>query len=339
MSKSKEARIGRLSSSWQSILLPLIAGFLHLQVFYYASTAVYRSFINPDSNTTTTITTSSEQFRNDCYLLDRAIFLAYMFDLLCCYLKVIPFSRCNTSKDIIGHHVPTLLLALPLAIPLWSSGSGSGGSDNIDWCSSLEVTSCAILDSNEATATATEATLAIRQYFITSYTMASGFAYISSLNEVFMCFQRVEMSLNGIPYFWDIPKYQYSYPKLFTSRLVIGIELWYKFIFFWFMSLVACKACCDFDKSLYDYIATIASNDGEQQEQQEQSIWKILLIIYTSPAVLRGALFRAFSVVSVMLFCIGSFRCSTVLSLDTSFSRTISVGFVCYHTLCIFESK
>lgn len=147
------------------------------------------------------------------------------------------------------------------------------------------------------------------------------------------------MSLNGIPYFWDIPKYQYSYPKLFTSRLVIGIELWYKFIFFWFMSLVACKACCDFDKSLYDYIATIASNDGEQQEQQEQSIWKILLIIYTSPAVLRGALFRAFSVVSVMLFCIGSFRCSTVLSLDTSFSRTISVGFVCYHTLCIFESK
>ena len=84
---------------WQSITLPLIAGILHLQVFYYASVHCIlcvkqqssSSYDTDASNTNSFI--SSEEFRNKCFLLDRAIFLAYVFDLLCCYFNVIPFSR------------------------------------------------------------------------------------------------------------------------------------------------------------------------------------------------------------------------------------------------------
>ena len=145
---------------WQTIIFPLIAGLLHLQVFYYAAVhCIFRAYFK-----SATVSVSSDEFRNECFLLDRAIFMAYVFDLLCCYFKVIPFSSkfiyccccccvlqfcifiahisyinlwhitwyqninntityklgCNCSRDIIGHHVPTLLMALPLAIPLWS---------------------------------------------------------------------------------------------------------------------------------------------------------------------------------------------------------------------------
>ncbi|KAL7539085.1 hypothetical protein ACHAXR_009012 [Thalassiosira sp. AJA248-18] len=264
MNKSKATRTP--PPRWQCISLPLIAGFLHLQVFYYAVFHCISRAIKSEAEEFT-----SEEFRNECFLLDRAIFIAYMFDLMCCYLKVIPFSRSRNPKDIIGHHVktiivPTLVLALPLAIPLWGN------------LRSLESTSFSILDFNIGNEN--------RNYFINSYTMASGFAYISSLNEVFMCFQRVEMSIAGVDSFREIPQMK---SRFFTSRFVIGAELCYKLFFFWGMSLVACKACCDFDKSLYDSI--IASHD------YDKSIWRTLLTIYSSPAVLRGALFRAFSVV------------------------------------------
>ena len=73
---------------WQSITLPLIAGLLHLQVFYYAAVHCLLRVRQQSSNDI-----SSDEFRNECFLLDRAIFLAYVFDLLCCWFKVIPFSR------------------------------------------------------------------------------------------------------------------------------------------------------------------------------------------------------------------------------------------------------
>eukprot|EP00584_Thalassiosira_punctigera_P002095 CAMPEP_0172530706 /NCGR_PEP_ID=MMETSP1067-20121228/4351_1 /TAXON_ID=265564 ORGANISM="Thalassiosira punctigera, Strain Tpunct2005C2" /NCGR_SAMPLE_ID=MMETSP1067 /ASSEMBLY_ACC=CAM_ASM_000444 /LENGTH=285 /DNA_ID=CAMNT_0013314951 /DNA_START=65 /DNA_END=919 /DNA_ORIENTATION=+ len=247
---------------WQSILLPLIAGFLHLRVFYYAAFhCILRAFHSTRASEST-----SEEFMRECFLIDRAVFVAYMFDLACCYLRVIPFSRCRCSRDIIGHHMPTLLLALPLAVPLWGN------------LRQFESTSFSILDfkvGNEQ-----------RNRFIDAYTLASGFAYASSLNEVFMCFQRVEMSLQGVNSFNDISSMKNHF---FTSRFVVYSELCYKLSFFWGMSIIACKACCDFDKSLYDFITAPLSYDN--------SIWSTMLTIYTSPAVLRGALFRAFSVV------------------------------------------
>lgn len=74
---------------WQSITLPLIAGLLHLQVFYYAAVhCIFRAYFKSNE----AVSVSSDEFRNECFLLDRAIFMAYVFDLLCCYFKVIPFS-------------------------------------------------------------------------------------------------------------------------------------------------------------------------------------------------------------------------------------------------------
>lgn len=185
---------------------------------------------------------------------------------MCCYLKVIPFSRCHCSADIIGHHVPTLILALPLAVPLWAN-----------W-NNFESTSSSILDFDVGDER--------RNRFIDAYTLASGFAYVSSLNEVFMCFQRFEMSLAGVTSFRDVPSMT---SQFFTSRRVVAAELIYKLCFFWGMSLLACKACCEFDYSLYDAIASSGAHNG--------SLGRTLLAVYSSPAVLRGALFRAFSIV------------------------------------------
>ena len=174
---------------------------------------------------------------------------------------------CNCSRDIIGHHVPTLLMALPLAIPLWS------GTNSLR---QFEITSFDILEN-------TTNDEQLRTHFINSYTLASGFAYISSLNEVFMCFQRVEMSLSGVHSFREIPTMN---KRIFTSQFAVCIELCYKLCFFWGISIMACKACCDFDKALYDSIISSST-----------STWRTLLTVYSSPAVLRGALFRVFSIV------------------------------------------
>ena len=101
-----------------------------------------------------------------------------------------------------------------------------------------------------------------------------------------MCFQRVEMSLQGVQSFRDIPHMK---THIFTSKLAVFVELTYKLCFFWGISLFACKACCDFDMALYKSIVASGGDD--------QSTMKILMAVYSSPAVLRGALFRAFSVV------------------------------------------
>lgn len=260
MNKSNDNALEALPPRWKSTILPLIAGFLHLSVFYYAAQSILLAVGSGASEIT------NEEFRRECFLLDKAIFVAYTFDLICCYVRVIPFSRCRCSKDIVGHHIPTLLLALPLAVPLWGNQRG------------FESTSSSILDfgvGNEQ-----------RNHFVSAYMAASGFAYISSLNEVFMCFQRVEMSLQSVDSFNDISSMKKHF---FTSRFAVYSELCYKLSFFWGSSIIACKACCDFDKTLYDFITAPLAYD--------EPIWKTMLTIYSSPAVLRGALFRAFSIV------------------------------------------
>ena len=257
------------STQWYHAVLPFIAGLFHLRVFYHAIHCIIPRFLpnfilfkNIDNNTTVL---STPTFMNECYRLDLAIFVAYMFDLVCCHLKVIPFSRCNSSRDIIGHHVPTLILALPLAIPLWAN------------LRTFDPIVSTVLNGDN-----TE----IRNRFIDSYLLASGFAYISSLNEVIMCFQRVEMTLAGVTTFRDIPMMK---RHLFTSRGIVGFELMYKMCFFWGMSILACKACCEYDKSIYDAITAPVDYN--------EPIWKTIVTLYSSLSVLRGALFRAFSVV------------------------------------------
>ncbi len=284
--KKKKHQQQKQRLGWSQVFMPLIAGLFHLQVFYYAAfhnilprflphliTAITRS----TSSTSSLSQLTTNEFKNGCYQLDQAIFIAYIFDLLCCAVNIIPFSRCNSSKDIIGHHIPTLVLALPLAMPLWHIGLGY-----------LDPTVLSILDDDNGNFTSLE----IRKQFMDAFMLASGFAYVSSLNEVIMCFQRVEMSLNSIRNFYDIPSSMMKkngQRRLFTSRFVIGFELFYKLFFFWGMSILACKACCEFDKSLYDAITSPLD--------YTEPMWRTLLTIYSSPAILRGALFRVFSVV------------------------------------------
>jgi len=238
-------------------ILPFIAGCLHLNVFYHSITSIYTVY--------STNYTGTSEFRNNVFSFDSSIFIAYVFDLMCCQLSTIPFSRCNKSKDIYSHHVPTLILALPLAVPLWMGwGTVDGANSILD----LSLT-------NE-----------VRNNMIAAFTLASGFAYISSLNEVIMCFQRVEMTLGGVTQLHDPGLHQMKY-RFFTSKFIIGFELCYKLCFFWGLSVMACKACCDFDKSLIEYFTT---------RDDQGSMLTALLSTYSSPAVLRGALFRLFSI-------------------------------------------
>lgn len=242
---------------WPQVILPFIAGVAHLHVVFHSA---FHNLLPITRGDTANITT--EMFMDEAYLLDRAVFIAYVIDLACCYFKAVPFSRCNSPKDIIEHHLPTLLLALPLAVPIWSD------------IRSLEP-SLVILDLKVGDP--------FRAKAIKGFMMASGFAYISSMNEVFMCFQRVEMSWQGVTAFRDIPKMKNHF---FTSRLVVGTELCYKLAFFWGLSIFACKGCVDLPMALYSFHTAI-----------DKPVWRSLMSVFFSPVVLRGALFLAFSVV------------------------------------------
>lgn len=284
---------------WQSIVLPLIAGILHLRVFYYAVFGcILRNYnLNYSENDEES---ASSVFRRTCFLLDSSIFLAYTFDLVCCLcFRVLPFSRCNCSRDIVGHHVPTLLLALPLAIPLWSGYSSLQIFDPVSF---------AILD--KATANVSGVAPDLRTDFINAYATASGYAYASSLNEVLMCLQRVEMSLAGVSYIRDVATKMSNQRRFFTSRAMLYAELSYKLVFFWGMSLVACKACFDFDWTVYKYYSSsISSSDNSNNNSSEHwmtTTIPLFLAVYTSPAVLRGVLFRLFTIV---MYPSMGFRC------------------------------
>jgi hypothetical protein len=101
------------------------------------------------------------------------------------------------------------------------------------------------------------------------------------------------MSLAGVASFQDMPSF--GKRRFFTSTLLLGAELCYKLAFFWGMSIIACKACCDFDWAVYGY--SLASSTAAGIEGSTSSTWTTLLAVYSSPAILRGSLFRAFSVV------------------------------------------
>ncbi len=92
-----------------SVCLPILAVFLHLRVFFHAVACLSTTFTDklPIQDSLVNLT-----------LIDRYVCSAYSFDLICCYVfKTIPFSRCYSSSDIAGHHLPILLLFLPLCVP------------------------------------------------------------------------------------------------------------------------------------------------------------------------------------------------------------------------------
>eukprot|EP01083_Nonionella_stella_P303089 1047749_1 len=164
---------------WKSVLCPILAGCFHLHVFHEAIYFIYASF------TLDTDSLSPNDVGNLYIKVDRAAFFAYSFDLICCYaLGVIPFSRCNSASDIAGHHLPILCLVLPLCVPIWAQ------------LESLDPLFFAVLHSKNSKA---------RSGMLIACLRGTGLGFVSSLNEVFMCFQRAEMSWAGILKFSDIP--------------------------------------------------------------------------------------------------------------------------------------
>ena len=97
-----------------SLLLPIVAAFLHLHIFYHAFRALLSVLEEWGS-----LSFASLQDSLSC--VETAAFVAYTFDLICCYVfDAIPFSRVNNKIDIAIHHVPVIAVMITLAVPTWS---------------------------------------------------------------------------------------------------------------------------------------------------------------------------------------------------------------------------
>lgn len=283
-----------------SIALPIIAGLLHTQVFFYAvkTLVLSRTILLHHSDALIDLVKIKGQLQR----LDICVFFAYSFDLICCYVfKVIPFSRCNSSRDIATHHLPILLLFLPLCVPCYYSmfyhldplshnifdyDIGAAGGDLFD------------TSPDHHAGDHHHDGIHFKVRWLYAVLVANGLGFISSLNEVFMCFQRAEMNLGGIRYFKDIPMMkepslststlQYTSKRriqIFTSRSMIGIELYFKLCIFCMFSLVSFWQCCQVDRASFDYVNVV---------HPELNVWGKIGMVYSSPVVLRGLLFRIF---------------------------------------------
>lgn len=258
------------------IVVPIIAGLFHLHVFYHAAFTFLLSL------PTLSHTTPSSQFYLQGYLLERAVFLAYTFDLLCCYVfKVIPFSRCNTAKDIAGHHIPILLGLMPLYIPTWA-----------EW-RNVDPMVHNVLDYQSDGGS-------LRYAAMYGLIKANGLGFFSSLNEFIMCFQRAEMSLQGVDQFQDEEGLKKMRYRFMTSRFIIGVELYFKFGIFCVFSIFGFVACCGLDLVWYRffmeevYAAGTGGGGGGINNAYLYSIWYALRYMASSPMFWRSVLFRLF---------------------------------------------
>ena len=115
---------------------------------------------------------------------------------------------------------------------------------------------------------------------------ANGWGFLSSLNEFIMCFQRAEMSWQGVGDFRDLSRMR---TRLFTGRTVIGIELYFKLGIFWIFSLFGFKACCDLDKVWYSYFI-----ESTAMTANDTNVWNAMRVICSSPMFLKAVVIRVF---------------------------------------------
>lgn len=239
------------------VLLPIIAAALHMHVFYHALVTMLFTSLSH-----TTKTPSSVLYQNS-FLLERAVFLAYTFDLISCYIfHVIPFSRCDKAKDIASHHLPILLALVPLGVTLWSESFQS-------WDPLLQN----ILNYH------TDFGI-LRLGVLIGLSRSVGWGYISSFNEVIMCLQRAEMSLQGCTKFRNELLEGMKF-RCFTSRPFIGLELYFKCGIFCMFGCFGFQACCSLDKVAYYYLVETGSSN----------IFKSMI---SSPMFIRAIIYRMF---------------------------------------------
>jgi len=201
------------------VWMPTVAGVFHLMVFLTASISLVAS-LNDSFD--------YSEFVHYAARVDMAVALAYSFDLICCYVEVVPFSRCKSGREIFSHHFPKLFLCIPLLFPVW-----------------FRLTS---LEPFATVASGPQFQLVLR---------VNGLGAISSLNEVIMCFQRAELSHAGI-YTTLNTKPKEKYIGIWSSRQVELFELLYKLAFFVFSALLSFHSSIGLDIFFYNYHREVA---------------------------------------------------------------------------------
>jgi hypothetical protein len=158
---------------------------------------------------------------------------------------------------------------------------------------------------------------ALRYAAIYAMIKANGWGFLSSLNEFIMCFQRAEMSLQGILEFRDDELKKMRY-RFMTSRFMIGIELYFKLGIFCVFSCFGFVACCGLDQVWYNFFMLEVygggrgGNDDVGKLMQQvgggglqqgwffsngylhSTFWHALRYMASSPMFWRSILFRMF---------------------------------------------
>ena len=162
-----------------AVVLPLIAGILHLHVFYHATfNFILTSFDDNFDN---------QPFYNSAYHLERSVFIAYVFDLLCCYIfNIVPFSRCHSYDEVSKHHLPILLLLFPLGIPVWAE------------LTHIDPMIHGIIGTDTFVTSTTGSTDNLRLIALDKMRIVEGWAYFSSLNELVQRVAGVGLLFSGL---------------------------------------------------------------------------------------------------------------------------------------------
>ncbi len=82
---------------------------------------------------------------------------------------------------------------------------------------------------------------------------ASSYTYMSLKNKVLICTQSVEMSLAEVLLLRNVKLMMGGNQWFFTSRCLLMGKLCHKIAFFWGMSLILCRVCCNFNQAVYHY--------------------------------------------------------------------------------------
>ena len=238
------------------IYLPILAGCLHLHVFYRALSFLY--LIHP-SQPPMEIESSLILY----FSMKLAVVLAYGFDLVCCAFSVVPYLGCKKASEIVAHHLPVFLILLPLGVPMWKLWTEWG--PMFPFIESLD---------GEG-----------RDYAISLLLRANGWGFLSSLNETIMCFQKPELPLHRLSTMFE-PR-DHLRPRFWTSWTMEFLELSYKMSIFWVYPILSAAATCETDWHYFYF---------NKEQYPSASIFMLLCKTYWSPVQLRSLVWRVFIV-------------------------------------------
>lgn len=239
------------------IYLPIIAGVLHLHVLYRALSFLYATLPNQPL-------IDIEYGQALYFQMELSVLLAYGFDLFCCAVSVVPYSRCKKGSEIVVHHTPVFLILLPLGIPVWKQWSS--------WEPMLPFIQ-ALGKKSQSDA-------------ISLLLRANGWGFVSSLNEAIMCFQKTELSLHGLSTMFD--NRENIRHKFFTSWTMEFLELSYKVLIFWVFPVISFLATLQTDRHFYNF---------NLEQFPSASFLMLLYKTYITPLQLRSVVWRIFIIV------------------------------------------